>query len=116
MGLINKDPPPTLSYNILAGISKLSVYTRQFASSETDVAGFAQLQSFQSILLQEDPGIGCKGAPPRVNLYTGQYASSETDVAGFAQLKKEASISEITFYCQLVSTQSRVMITANASQ
>ena len=64
----------------------------------------------------EDPGIGCKGAPPRVNLYTGQYASSETDVAGFAQLKKEASISEITFYCQLVSTQSRVMITANASQ
>ena len=57
-----------------------------------------------------------QGAPPRVNLYTGQFASSETDVAGFAQLKKEASISEITFYCQLVSTQSRVMITANASQ
>ena len=41
---------------------------RTVASSETDVAGFAQLQSFQSILLQEDSRMECKGAPPRVNL------------------------------------------------
>ena len=31
-------------------------------------------------------------------LFFKTVASSETDVAGLAQLKKEASISEITFY------------------
>ena len=34
---------------------------RTVASSETDVAGLAQLQSFQSILLQEDPGFRMQG-------------------------------------------------------
>ena len=74
---------------------QLCKFFRTVASSETDVVGLAQLWSFPSNLLQEDPW---GGGTTRVNhSFFRTVASSETDVARLAQLKKEASISETTF-------------------
>ena len=65
---IEVSPPEDPGIGCKGAPPRVNLYTGQFASSETDVAGFAQLQSFQSILLQEDSRMECKGAPPRVNL------------------------------------------------
>ena len=60
---------------------QLCKFFRTVASSETDVVGLAQLWSFPSNLLQEDP-LKDAGGTTRVNhSFFRTVASSETDVA-----------------------------------